>query len=147
MRSLPRRGLLSAAAGVMLGAAGGTDPNPDATVEIEEVRVGLLFLGGAIGGGRLRYRGTEYSFSVTGLSVGGLGVSTLRARGEVFGLDRLEDFAGTYGEFQASGVAGEEAGLQVRWLRNPRNVRLRLRSTRAGVMLDVSASGVVIELR
>ena len=46
-----------------------------------------------------------------------------------------------------SGVAGEEGGLQVRWLRNPRDVRLRLRSTRAGVMLDISATGVVIELR
>jgi hypothetical protein len=129
---------------VLLCAAEERDPNPDATVEIEEIRVGFLFLGGSIGGGRLRHRGAEHAFTITGLGTGSLGVSTLQARGEVFGLDRVEDFPGTYGETQAAAVAGQDAPLQVRWLSNAKGVRLRLRSTRAGVMLEVSASGVVI---
>lgn len=145
---LRRRGVLLGVGGLLAAAAGDpTDPNPDATIEIEEIRVGLLVLGGAIGGGRLRYRGTEHAFSVTGLGAGGLGVSSVRARGEVFQLNRLEDFPGTYVEAQATAVAGDRAGLQVRWLRNQNGVMLRLRSLREGVMLDVSATGVVIELK
>jgi hypothetical protein len=142
-----RRGLLALPGVLLLCAADEpADPNPDATLEIEEVRVGFLFLGGAVGGGRLRYRGQEHSFSVAGLSAGSVGISMLRARGEVFGLERLDDFPGTYVEFQAGGAAGQ-AELQVRWLRNANGVRLRLRSLRAGVVLEVSATGVVIGLK
>ena len=142
-----RRTALVVFGAVSLGGADDRDPNPDATVEIEEVRLGVIVFAGSFGGGRIRYRGQEHRFSITGLGVGGLGVSSLKARGEVFGLDRLEDFAGAYAETQASAVAGVEASLQVRWLRNAKGVTLRLRSVRDGVMLDVSASGVAIELR
>lgn len=146
--SVRRRCLYLAAAGLLAGAAADpTDPNPDATIEIEELRVGLLVLGGSIGGGRLRFRGQEHAFSITGLGAGGLGVSSVRARGEVFQLERIEDFPGAYVEAQAAAVAGERSALQVRWLRNAKGVTLRLRSLREGVMLDISATGIVIELR
>jgi hypothetical protein len=65
---------------------GRPDPNPDASVEIEQVRVGVLALGGSVGGGRLRFRGEEHRFTVRGLEFGSVGVSSLSARGEVFGL-------------------------------------------------------------
>lgn len=39
----------------------GPAPNPDATVEIEEVRIGVPVLGGTFGGGRLHYRGRNYA--------------------------------------------------------------------------------------
>ena len=96
------RQVFGAVAAILLCAAAEGDPNPDATIQIEEVRVGFLFLGGSIGGGRLRYRGAKHAFTITGLGAGSLGVSTLQASGEVFGLDRLEDFPGTYVETQAA---------------------------------------------
>lgn len=145
--SVRRRAALQGCAALFASAAGEADPNPDAAVEIEEVRIGLLIVGGSIGGGRLRYHGRELDFSITGLSTGSVGISTLSARGEVFGLGRLEDFAGSYTEFQGTGFAGAAAGSQVRWLQNARGVQLRLRSMRSGVMLDISASGVFIEMR
>lgn len=140
-----RRIVLTAAASLLTGAADRPDPNPDARIEIEEVRFGLFAIGGSFGGGRLRYRGQEHPFSISGLGSGSVGISSVRASGEVFGLRRLEDFPDTYTETQVAAVAGQSSRLQVRWLRSPRGVELRLRSTRQGVMLDISASGLMIK--
>ena len=54
--------------------------------------MGFLFLGGSLGGGRLRHHGAEHAFTIIGLGTGSLGVSSLQARGEVFGFDRLGGF-------------------------------------------------------
>jgi len=125
------------------------DPNPDASIEIEQVRVGVLAVGASVGGGRLHFRGEEHRFSVRGLEFGSLGVSTLSARGEVFGLRRLEDFAGRYTEqvVPRRQVEGSVSGPETRWLRNAAGVELRLRTERAGGQLRFSEAGVTIELR
>lgn len=124
------------------------DPNPDGTVEIEQVRVGVLAVGASVGGGRLHFRGEEHRFSVRGIEFGSVGVTALSARGEVFGLRRLEDFAGRYTEqveprFRGDGAAGPET----RWLRNPAGVELRLRTDRTGGQFRFNEAGVTIELR
>ncbi len=123
------------------------DPNPDAFISIEQVRVGVLAVGAAVGGGRLRFRGEEYSFSVRGLEFGSIGVSSLSASGEVFNLRRLEDFPGRYEERVAPRPPGGEGGPETRFLRNPAGVELRLRTERAGGQLRFSQAGVTIELR
>jgi hypothetical protein len=124
------------------------DPNPDASIEIEQVRVGVLAVGASVGGGRLHFRGEEYRFTVRGIEFGSVGVSTLSARGEVFGLRRLQDFAGRYTEQVAprQGTAGQ-AGPETRWLRNAAGVELRLRTERAGGQFRFNDAGVTIELR
>src|SRR5512138_2758314 len=98
MRDSSRRALLAALGGVLLGAA--DDPNADASLWIEELRIGLFGRSGAIGGGRLRYRGGVHAFSIEGLAAAGSGLTTLRAQGEVFDLRRLSDFPGTYTVFR-----------------------------------------------
>lgn len=124
------------------------DPNPDASIEIEQVRVGVLAVGASIGGGRLHFRGEEHRFSVRGLEFGSVGVSSLSARGEVFGLRRLQDFAGRYTEqvVPRQRVEGP-AGPETRWLRNAAGVELRLRTERAGGQFRINDAGVTIELR
>ena len=124
------------------------DPNPDASIEIEQVRVGVLAAGASVGGGRLRFRGEEHRFTVRGIEFGSVGVATLSARGEVFGLRRLEDFPGRYVEqvnprYRGDGAAGPET----RWLRNSACVGPRLRTERAGGQLRFNEAGVTIELR
>jgi hypothetical protein len=126
---------------------GRRDPNPDASVEIEQVRVGVLAVGGSVGGGRLHYRGEEHAFRVRGLEFGTVGVATLSARGEVFGLSRLEDFPGRYEEQVAPTPPGGEGGPETRWLRNAAGVEMRLRTERGGGMLRIGPAGVTIELR
>ncbi|WP_270934593.1 hypothetical protein [Falsiroseomonas oryzae] len=64
--NLSRRALLTAGSAALLGAQG--DPNPDASVWIEEVRLGLFGRTGSIGGGRLRFQGEVHDFSVEGLA-------------------------------------------------------------------------------
>ena len=124
------------------------DPNPDASIEIEQVRVGVLAVGASVGGGRLRFRGEEHRFTVRGIEFGSVGVSTLSARGEVFGLRRLQDFNGRYTEqvVPRQRVDGQ-TGPETRWLRNAAGVELRLRTERAGGQFRFNEAGVTIELR
>ncbi len=51
---------------------------------------------GNAGKGTLRYRGRGYPFTVGGLAVGGIGISKIEAKGQVYGLERLNDFPGAY---------------------------------------------------
>ncbi|PWS35210.1 hypothetical protein DFH01_23180 [Falsiroseomonas bella] len=142
-RHAPRRALLTAAGALFLGAA--EDPNPDASLWIEEVRIGLFGRSGAIGGGRLRYQGEVHAFAIEGLSAAGAGVSTVRAQGEVFNLRRLSDFPGTYTQIEG-GRGAADGPVEVHSLRNQRGVRLRLRSARAGATLRIGEGGLVISL-
>ncbi len=123
------------------------DPNPDATVEIEETRIGIGPLSGTIGGGRLRFRGEEFRFSVRGLAAGGVGVSSVQAQGEVFSLRRVDDFAGDYAQVASDDFADETGRLTVLSLRNEKGVRLRLRATRSGIVLSVPDGTVTIAWR
>jgi len=125
------------------------DPNPDASIEIEQVRVGVLAVGASVGGGRLQFRGEEYRFSVRGIEFGSVGVSSLSARGEVFGLRRLEDFAGRYTEqvVPRQRVEGQASGPETRWLRNASGVEIRLRTERSGGQFRINEAGITIELR
>jgi hypothetical protein len=138
---------LLAAAPARAQQRGRPDPNPDGSIEIEQVRVGVLAVGTSIGGGRLRFRGEEHRFSVRGIEFGSVGVSSLSARGEVFNLRRLEDFAGRYTERVAPRAQGAGAGPETRFLRNAAGVELRLRTERAGGQWRFNEAGVTIELR
>ncbi len=123
------------------------DPNPDATVEIEEVRIGLFVVSGSIGGGRLRFRGEVYRFSIDGIGVAGFGVSGIQAQGEVFNLRRVEDFAGHFDVDAAETARGPERTVRVRSLRNAKGVLMRLRDTRSGAILELAPSGVTVAFR
>ncbi|WP_270937469.1 hypothetical protein [Falsiroseomonas oryzae] len=140
-------GLLVLALGLPAQAQQRPDPNPDASIVIEQVRVGVLAVGASVGGGRLRFRGEEHSFAVRGLEFGSLGVASLSATGEVFNLRRLEDFSGRYEEHAAQAPSEGESGPTTYFLRNAAGVELRLRTERLGGQLRFAPGGVTIELR
>ena len=59
--------------------------------------VQVAYIGNAGGGsGTLTYQGQTYPFRIAGLGVGGIGVSTVDAEGEVYDLKRLAEFPGAY---------------------------------------------------
>lgn len=122
-------------------------PPPDASLGIEQVRVGVLAIGASVGGGRLRFGGEEYGFTVRGIELDSIGVASLSVRGEVFGLRRLEDFAGHYTEQAEPDSRGDAPGGQARRLRNAAGVELRLWTERSGGPLRLSETGITIELR
>jgi hypothetical protein len=117
---------------------------PSAHLKIEQIQV--AFIGsGAVGGGTLDFQGKTYKFSVKGLGVGGFGASRLSATGEVYGLKKLEDFAGPYAEVR-TGFAVGDFGKGRFWLRNANGVYLKIEGSRQGAQVGVGAEAVLITL-
>ena len=72
--------------------------------------VQAAYLGsGSAGNGVLRYKGDSYPFSVGGLGVGGIGLSKIEAKGEVYGLQRLRDFPGAFVQARYGFALGNRA--------------------------------------
>lgn len=145
MTSYPWTSLLAALVLLCVPPPGlAQDRRPSGTVIIESTSVGLG-VGVSWGDGRLTYRGKEYRFSLRGLSVVDLGVSRVGARGEVYGLTAVDDFAGRYAAAVAGGSLGAGAGAAV--IVNPAGVTIALVGVGKGVRLVVGAEGIQIALR
>ena len=89
--------------------------------------------------------GKTYPFSVEGLSVADLGVSSVTTSGEVFNLKNVADFSGNF-------IAGE-AGIAIaggptdQILKNQNGVVLRLHGTQQGARLTLAAQGVKLTIK
>ena len=117
---------------------------PSGTVELHEIQVAYIGnLGG--GSGDLTYQGATYSFDVAGLGVGGVGISSVDAEGEVYKLADLADFSGDYVSGQYGIVVGEASAGDM-WLKNEHDVVLHLKAKREGLMLAVAADAIKIHL-
>jgi hypothetical protein len=117
---------------------------PRGYVEMKEVQV--AYLGNAGGGdGTLTFQGQRYPFTIAGLGVGGIGVSTVDAEGEVYRLTDLKQFPGAYIAGQYGAVAGTESVGDI-WLENPNHVVMHLKAKREGLMLSVGADAIDIHM-
>ena len=103
------RALIAMAAVVLTAAPAwaAEDTTGKITIETNTVGVGL---GVTWGTGVLEYRGQEYPFTVTGFSLGEVGAAKTVARGEVYNLQRPEDFAGVFMAASAGATVGGGAG-------------------------------------
>jgi hypothetical protein len=68
--------------------------------------------------------------------VGGIGVSKIEARGEVFGLQRLDDFAGAYAQARYGFALGTTSAGEL-WLQNRKGVVMHLKAKREGLILSL----------
>jgi hypothetical protein len=118
---------------------------PSGTVEINQTQIAFL-VSGNLGSGRLSFQGRTYSFSIGGLGVGGFGISKLEAVGTVYGLSRIDQFPGAYGQAR-TGIAVGDAGGGGLWLRNTPGVSMNLRARRQGLALSMGADGIVVKLK
>ena len=117
---------------------------PSGFVEMHEVQV--AYIGNAGGGsGTLTYEGKNYPFKIAGLGVGGIGVSTVDAEGEVYNLTSVSKFPGAYAAGQYGAVAGK-ASVGDMWLKNEHDVILHLKAKREGLMLSVGADAIDIRM-
>lgn len=117
---------------------------PSGYVTMEQVQV--AYIGSAGGGtGTLTFKGQNYPFSVGGLGVGGIGISTIDATGEIYSLNRVSDFPGAYGQGRYGAVIGS-ASVGDLWLRNPNGVVMHLKAKREGLMLSLGGDAVVITM-
>jgi len=114
------------------------------------VRVKLLkaalMVGAGGGNGVLTYRGRDYPFRVSGLSLGvTAGASVSRLEGWASGIRQVGDFAGTYSSVGGGGAfAGGFGGVQ---LGNEKGVRIALQGPKAGMEFAANLSGVRISLK
>jgi len=118
---------------------------PSGTVQMHQVQA--AFIGsGSTGDGTLTYRGRSYPFTVSGLGVGGIGVSTIDATGEVYDLHSVKDFPGTYAQGRYGFAVGEASAGDL-WLKNGNGVVMHLKAKRTGLMLSLGGDAVVITMR
>ena len=113
-------------------------------VEMTQVQAAYIGSGNA-GDGTLRYRGHTYSFTVGGLGVGGIGISKIEAKGEVYGLEHLQDFPGAYIQARYGLALGTRSTGEL-WLKNGNGVIMRLVAKRQGLMLSLGGDAVVIQM-
>jgi hypothetical protein len=105
-----------------------------------------LIAGAGGGRGVLTYRGHEYSFKASGLSLGvTAGASVMMLTGRVAGLRDVKDFAGTYDAVGGGGAwVGGLGGVQ---LRNGKGVSITLQGVEAGLEFAANRSAIRISLR
>jgi hypothetical protein len=128
----------------MLAVAVAAEPPPSGTVNISSKTV-AIGIGVSWGDGTLAFGGRNYTFSVDGLSVVDLGVSNITSSGEVFNLNKLEDFSGNYAAGEAGiAIAG---GPSDTIMKNDKGVVIRLHGTQQGGRLTLAAQGVKLQLK
>ena len=114
-------------------------------VSVVFARAGLI-VGAGGGRGVLTYRGRDYPFRVSGLSLGiAIGASAMRLTGRVSGLRELQDFSGSYDAVGAGGaLVGGFGGVQ---LSNKKGVTITLQGAVTGVEFAANRSGIRISLQ
>lgn len=123
--------------------SGTTGRRPDGQVTMRLVQAGYVGSGGG-GSGTLRFGGRTYPFSIASGGLGGIGASTVEARGDVYNLRSVARFPGAYAQARTGVTIGRGRGEL--WLRNPSGVTMHLRTQRSGLMLSLGGDAVVITM-
>ena len=116
---------------------------PSGKLVIDETQV-MALIGGSMGGGTLLLDDDSYSFKTGGLKLGGVGIQKIHVTGDVYHLNKVKDFAGTYVELEAGATLTK--GVGGLWLKNSKGVTLHLKSKGAGLALSLSAGGLKITM-
>jgi hypothetical protein len=114
-------------------------------VRVKFVKAGLM-VGAGGGSGVLTYRGRDYPFKVSGLSLGvTAGGSVSRLEGWASGIKQVSDFAGTYSSVGAGGaLVGGAGGIR---LGNENGVVIALRGPKAGMEFAANVSKIAISMK
>lgn len=114
-------------------------------VRVKLVKAGVL-VGTGGGSGVLTYRGRDYRFTVSGLTLGvTAGASVNRLEGRASGIREVSDFAGTYSAVSAGGaLVGGIGGVQ---LRNKKGVEIALQGPKGGMEFAANVGKITISLK
>ena len=113
----------------------------------------ITFTGGDIaagvgiswGDGQLHYKGKTYPFTLSGLSVADVGIAKIDAAGDVYNLQRVEDFPGSYAAVSVGTTVAGGGALAA--MENQNGVRIYIQSSAVGFKLNLSTDGVTIALK
>ena len=123
----------------------------------ERIPAGLVMLnfksvgigiGGSSGEGVLSYQGRDYPFTISGLNIGGVGVSTFQGAGKVYDLKNVNEFGGNYAASEAGfAVRGGQGELAMRNGKGVTIVVLAGEGKESGTRISLGGSGVSIKLK
>ncbi|MCF8033594.1 MAG: hypothetical protein K9L18_10980 [Desulfarculaceae bacterium] len=127
-----------------LGVMASAEEKPSGTVyfKTHNVAVGI---GVTWGDGVLKFKGKEYKFSIDGLSLLDLGMGDVEAKGNVYNLKKVEDFAGNYSSVQAGAALGK--GVAAAQLVNDAGVKMNLKAVQQAARLTLAPGGMKITLK
>jgi hypothetical protein len=135
--------------GTMLGLAALAGTSTASQADTGSVRVVFTkagFIVGVGGGhGVVTFRGRNYPFTVSGMSVGfTIGGSSTQLVGRALNMSAPGDIAGSYSAIGAGGaLAAGAGGVQ---LQNAKGVVLQLHGVKVGVELSAAVGGVTITM-
>ena len=97
--------------------------------------------------GVLSYQGKSRKFSMTGIGIGGVGISTSEATGVVYNMKSMDDFVGSYTSARSGVTLGDSEFIKDRmmWLKNDKGVRIELKTSKEGFELNLGVDGTVIK--
>lgn len=144
MRRLGRWVAVIATILTLSSAAFAEDERPDATLELSQTSVALVF-GYTWGEGTLVFQNKSYPVAIDGLSFMALGFARAKASAEVFNLKRIEDFTGTYMAASIEGTAVAGAGATT--MRNQNGVVISLFTTTEGLNLKLAPEGLRLNVK
>ena len=127
-----------------LGRAAEEKKKPDATVKMtgKSLSAGV---GYSWGSGVLTYKGTDYPFSVSGLSAGNIGASSAELSGQVYDLKSVEDFNGNYTSAGAGATVAGGGGAMA--MQNQNGVVMNVVATTKGLAFKLGVDGMKVELK
>jgi hypothetical protein len=97
--------------------------------------------------GALTYQGRTRKFTMTGLGIGGIGISTSEATGVVYNMKSMDDFTGSYTSARSGVTLGDDEFIKDRmlWLMNEKGVKIKLTTKKEGMELNLGADGTVVK--
>lgn len=116
---------------------------PDATADFEQTQFRLI-VGGASGKGVLHFKGKDYPFTMSGVSVGGVGYTDEKGTMHVYFLKNITDFPGTFNAIGAGIAVGDNVGKSS--YSNINEVVLVTKSKGTGLALNLGLSSISIKL-
>ena len=119
---------------------------PSATLELESEQMRLIY-GGTAGKGTLHFQGKDYAFTFKTASagLGAKAVTSVKAKGFVYGMTKLQDFEGKYTAVSKGVIAGS-AQAKATYNHNDNDVSVQLVGTVKGAGLSMGAGMATIKL-
>ena len=111
------------------------------TFEATSLGLGATFTWGR---GWLTFQGKNYPIRMDGLGIVGVGLTKVRARGQVYNLKKPEDLAGTYAKAEAGAAFVEGAKGFV--ARNNQGVVIELSAEQRGVSFELGGGTFTITM-
>ena len=119
------------------------DPNASGQIEIDATQVKMI-LGGNPGSGILNFQGYGHAFSTNGMKLDGVGIDASQFTGNVYNLNKLEDFEGTY---LAADAGAPGKSLDGVWMKNDDCVYIHLNTNTSSLSLVLGAEGIKFNLK